>query len=279
MRTLCALGLFAESHTGHFALRPLGQFLRSEVPGSYRAGVLMHAGPTRWRCWSGLLNAVRTGANASERLLGKPLFAFYAGDAEESRIHDEAMRAATASHAEVLLDAIDFSAAGTIVDVAGGTGEWLAAILTAHRDLRGTLFDLPHVVGHATPVLGKIADRCTIEGGSFFDRVPGGGDIYLLKHILHDWDDERAGAILRCCRHGMPAHARLVVIERILPELAAPESDIEGFLTDLEMLVMTSGGRERTGGEMRGLLTKAGFEVLRILPTASPLFVFEARPA
>src|SRR6185437_8331356 len=158
-------------------------------------------------------------------------------------------------------------------------GELLAAILTAHRELRGVLFDRPHVVGDATHVLGQVADRCAIEGGSFFERVPGNGDTYLLKHILHDWDDARAGAILRCCRRSMPEHARLLVIERTLPDVAAPEAGVEGFLTDLEMLVMTSGGRERTEAELRSLLTSAGFEVLRILPTASPLFVFEARPA
>jgi hypothetical protein len=278
MRALCSLGLFAESPVGHFSLRPLGQFLRTAVPGSYRSGVLMHAGPTRWRCWSGLLETVRTGTAASERLLGKPIFDFYAGDAEESKIHDEAMRAASASHAQVLLDAIDFPSAGVVVDVGGGTGELLAAILTAHRDLRAVLFDVPDVVGRATQVLGAAADRCAIESGSFFERVPAAGDTYLLKHILHDWDDERANAILQCCRRFMPAHARLVIIERKLPDLAEPGSDIEGFVTDLEMLVMTA-GRERTEAELRRMLADAGFELLRVVPTTSPLSLFEARPA
>ena len=279
MRALCALGIFAESRSGHFSLRPVGQFLRSEVAGSYRAGVLFHAGSVRWRCWSDLLETVRTGANASERLLGKPIFEFYAADMQESKIHNEAMRAASASHADILLDVLDFGRAGVIVDVGGGTGEFLAAILAPNRGLRGVLFDLPTVADRAAPILGEVADRCTIERGNFFDCVPRNGDTYLLKHILHDWDDERVGAILRCCRRCMPAGSRLFIIERKLPDLATPETNPEGFLTDLEMLVMTSGGRERTEAEFRDLLTNAGFELVRIVPTASSLFAFEARPA
>jgi hypothetical protein len=278
MRALCALGIFAESPTGHFSLCPVGQFLRSEVPGSYRAGVLFHAGSVRWRCWSELLETVRTGASASERLLGKPLFEFYAADAEEAQIHDEAMRASSASHAEILLEAIDFAPPGVVVDIGGGTGELLAAILAAHRDQRGVLYDLPNVVDRAAPVLSEVADRCAIERGSFFERVPGDADTYLLKHILHDWDDQRADAILRCCRRHMPVHARLIVIERTLPNRVESEADAEGFLTDLEMLVMTSGGRERTEAQFRSLLANAEFALEKIVPTASPLFLFEARP-
>jgi len=278
MRALCALGVFSESSSGHFSLRPVGEFLRSEVPGSYRAGVLFHAGSVRWRCWSELLETVRTGVNASKRLLGKQIFEFYAADMKESKIHDEAMRAFSATHADILLDAIDLRRPGVVVDVGGGTGELLAAILAANPALRGVLFDLPNVVDHAAHVLSKVADRCTIERGSFFERVPGNGDTYLLKHIVHDWDDERVNAILRCCRRCMPANSRLVIIERKLPNLAKPNADAETFLTDLEMLVMTSGGRERTETEFRKLLADAGFELLKIFPTASPLFLFEARP-
>lgn len=279
MRALCALGIFSESCSGHFSLRSVGHFLRSDVPGSYRAGILFHAGAVRWWCWSDLLETVRTGANASERLLGEQLFEFYAGNPEESKIHDEAMRAFSASHAEILLDAIDFPQAGVVVDIGGGTGELLAAILAANCGLRGVLFDLPNVVDHAVSGLTKIADRCTIDHGSFFERVPGNGNTYLLKHILHDWDDQRADAILRCCRRCMPANSRLFIIERKLPAVAEPEADAESFLTDLEMLVMSSGGRERTEAEFRNLLVNARFEPLRILPTASPLFLMEARPA
>jgi hypothetical protein len=277
MRALCALGVFSELQSGHFSLKSAGQFLRSEVPGSYRAGVLFHTGAVRWRCWSELLQTVKTGTSATERLLGKQLFDFYAGDAAESKIHDEAMRAFSASHAKILLDVIDFHRIGMAVDVGGGTGELLAAILSENPDLRGVLFDRPNVVKHN--VLNKFADRCTVEGGSFFERVPGNGDLYLLKNIVHDWDDESVQAILGCCRRCMPANSRLVIIERKLPELAEPKADVEAFLTDLEMLVMTSGGRERTESEFRILLANAGFELLKVMPTSSPLFILEARPA
>ncbi len=277
MRALCALGVFSELQSGHFSLASPGQLLRSEVPGSYRAGVLFHTGAVRWRCWSELLQTVRTGTCATERLLGKELFDFYAGDAAESKIHDEAMQAFSASHAKILLDAIDLRDIGTVVDVGGGTGELLAAILAENPGLRGVLFDRPNVVDHT--ILSKFADRCSIEGGSFFEQVPGNGDLYLLKNIIHDWDDESVQCILRCCRRCMPANAKLVIIERRLPNLAEPKADVEAFLTDLEMLVMTSGGRERTEIEFRKLLANAGFELLKVTPTSSPLFLFEARPA
>jgi hypothetical protein len=281
MRALCALGIFSESGSGHFSLNPVGQLLRSDVPGSYRAGVLFSAGPVRWRCWSQLLETVRTGANASGRLLGMQLFEYYAAHPEESRIHDDAMRAFSASHATAILDAIDFRQAEVVVDVGGGTGELLAAILAGHPGLRGVLFDLPNVVEHAARVLSvsKVADRCTVEGGSFFERVPGHGDTYLFKQIVHDWDDERARAILRCCRRCMPENAKLLIIERRMPEVAEPGVAAESFFVDLEMLVMTSGGRERTETELSSLLRDAGFRLQRALPTTSPLCVFEARPA
>jgi hypothetical protein len=281
MRALCALGVFTESMPGQFALNPAAQLLRSDVPGSFRAGVLFLAGDVRWRCWSDLLETVRTGVSASQRLLGMELFEFYAAHPEESKVHDDAMRAFSATHAAALLDAIDFSNASVVVDVGGGTGELLAAILEAHPRIRGVLYDLPNVVAHAVQVLSAngVADRCTVERGSFFDRVPRHGNVYLLKQVIHDWDDERAGAILRSCRRSIPPHAKLLVIERRLPELAEPGSVAETFFADLEMLVMAPGGRERTETEFADLLAHAGFKHLRTLPTSSPLLVFEALPA
>lgn len=281
MRALCALGIFSELDSGHFSLNPVAQLLRSDVSGSYRAGVLFLAGAVRWRCWSGLLETVKTGVKASEQVLGMPLFDFYAAHPEESKVHDDAMRAFSASHAPALLDAIDLRQAGVVVDVGGGTGELLAAILAAHPGLRGVLFDLPNVVAQAAPVLSKskVADRCAVEGGSFFEHVPSHGDTYLLKQIVHDWDDARASSILRCCRRCMPQDAKLLIIERRVPEPSEPTEPAETFFADLEMLVMTSGGRERTEAEFRKLLADAGFKHLRTLTTASPLCVFEAQLA
>ena len=279
MRALCALGIFSELRPELFSLNSLGHFLRSDVPGSFRAGVLLLAGPVRWQLWSGLLETVMTGHNACERLLGMQIFEFYASDKEQSKIHDEAMRSFSAAHAAILLDAIDFQRGGVVVDVGGGTGEFLAAILGGDSNLRGILFDLPNVIADAARVLSGVADRYTVEAGSFFDDVPKSGDVYLLKQVIHDWDDEHVTAILGCCRRCMPTNSRLLIIERILPELAEPRAGSETLLTDLEMLVTTSGGRERTETEFRHLLAKAGFEHRRTVATPSPLSIFEARPA
>jgi hypothetical protein len=279
MRALCALGVFAESRSGHFSLNAAGQLLRSDMPGSFRSGVLLLAGGVRLRCWSDLLETVRTGVSASARLLGMPLFDFYAAHPEESEINDDAMRAFSAAHADALLKTVEFPEDGVVVDVGGGTGALLAAILAAHPRLYGILYDRPDVVPRARRVLseGRVADRCAVVGGNFFDGVPRHGSVYILKQIVHDWDDERAGAILRCCRQGMPPGARLLIVERRLPERAEPGPAAEAFLSDLGMLVMT-GGRERTEAEFIELLSSAGFKHRRTLATSSPLWVFEAEP-
>jgi O-methyltransferase domain/Dimerisation domain len=280
MRALCALGIFEEAASGRFSLTSVGQLLRSNGPDSYHAGVLFLTGPLRWRCWSQLLETVRTGASASERMLGMQLFDYYAAHPEESTVHDDAMRAFSAGHAKMLLDVTDFRPGEVVVDVGGGSGGLLSAILAANPGVRGVLFDLPGVVKHAGCVLSasNVVEHCTVEGGSFFERVPGNGDTYLLKQVLHDWDDERAIAILRCCRQYMPPAAKLLIIERNLPEVADAHAATESFFIDLEMLVMTPGGRERTAREFSELLERAGFNLLRIVPTACPLSVFEARP-
>jgi len=280
LRALCALGVFSVSPSGYYSLNSVGRLLRSDVPGSWRAGILFTARPVRWRCWSQLLETVKTGANASERVLGKQLFEFYAANPAESKIHNDAMRSFSAGHAAAIVAAIDLREARLVVDVGGGTAEMLGAILAAHPDLRGVLFDLPDIADHAADVLAarRVADRCTVECGSFFENISGNGDVYLLKHVIHDWDDARAADILRCCRRCMPRNAKLLIVERRMPELADCNGPAETFMTDLEMLVMSPGGRERTESEFRKLLSDTGFEYLRTLPTTSPLCIFEAQP-
>ena len=189
------------------------------------------------------------------------------------------MRSFSAGHAAAIVAAIDLREAHLVVDVGGGTAETLAAILAASH-LRGVLFDLPNVAHHAADVLAArhVADRCTVESGSFFEAIPGNGDVYLLKHVIHDWDDERAADILRCCRRCIPRNAKLLIVERRMPELADCNGPAETFMTDLEMLVMSPGGRERTESEFRKLLGDTGFQHLRTLPTTSPSCIFEAQP-
>ena len=156
----------------------------------------------------------------------------------------------------------------------------MAAILAATPTLRGVLFDLPHVVAHAPRVLSDsgVIDRVQVVGGSFFHSVPLNGNTYLLKTVLHDWDDARGTVILRNCRKAMKSGDKLLIIERELPELGQPARAVEAFLADLEMLVMTPGGRERTGSEFAKLLSDSDFQLVRTTPTSSPISIFEAHP-
>jgi len=279
LRALSALGVFAEQEPDCFALTPVGELLRSGVPGSLRAVVLFLTGEVRWRCWANLVGCVRTGEPAAERVLGMPLFDYYAAHPEESAVHDEAMAAFTSVVSAAVLDAYDFSRFRCLVDVGGGTGQLLSDILRAHPALQGVLLDLPHVLVDARGLLSArgVADRCRIEGGSFFDAVPKGGDAYLLKNVIHDWDDPHTTAILVTCRKALPPEGTLLVLDRVLSERAEPGQGVDAFLLDLEMLTM-AGGRERTESEFRELFDAAGFALVQRVPTTSPLSIIVGRP-
>lgn len=281
MRALVALGVFTESENDRFSLAPSGELLRSGSPGSQRSAVLFLAGAVRWGCWSDLLGSVRSGEAAADRVLGMPLFDYYACHQEESLIHDEAMGAFSTAFAAALLEVYDLSGYRCAVDVGGGSGQFLAEILRAHPQLNGVLYDLPHVVARATPVLSAagVADRCRVEAGSFFETVPAGGDLYLLKNITHDWDDTRAEAILAKCRTVMSVHATLLVLDRLLPDRAECGRNVDAYLIDLEMLTLAPSGRERTRREMETLFSDAGFSLTNVLATASSLCIIEGRPA
>jgi hypothetical protein len=280
MRALSALGVFDEREPDRFSLAPMGRLLRRDVPGSLRAPVLFLAGETGWRVWGDLLFSIQTGDAALEHVLGMQTFDYWASHPEEGAIHDEAMAAWSALVAASILAAYDFSTFRVVVDVGGGTGLLLAEILAAHSHLRGILVDLAHVVAAAPKILEPkgVASRCQIEGGSFFESIPTGGDAYLLKAIIHDWDDSRATAILTGCRKAMTPSSTLLVVDHVLPRRAEEGQSMPGFLTDLEMLVRTPGGRERTEEEFRSLFAGAGFELKRVISTASPLSVVEGRP-
>lgn len=280
MRALSALGVFEEREPDLFSLAPMGALLRNDLPGSLRAPVLFLAGETGWRVWGDLLFSIQTGDAALEHVLGMQTFDYWASHPEECAIHDQAMASSSALVAASLLAAYDFSNFRVVVDVGGGTGFLLGEILAAHPHLRGILVDLPHVVAGAQEVLEPkgVASRCQIEGGSFFESIPRGGDAYLLKYIVHDWDDARATAILVGCRKAMTPSSTLLVVDHVLPGRAEQGQAISGFLTDLEMLVRTPGGRERTEEEFRSLFAAAGFELQRVVSTASPLSVVEGRP-
>ena len=270
LRALAAVGVLEEGADRSFSLTEVGQGLRSDVPESLHGWAAFMGRPYYWAAWSHLLHSVRTGENAFRALHGVDPWGYRAREPAESAIFDRAMSATSRSAIAGLVEAYDFGRFRTIVDVGGGNGALLRALLERYPELRGVLFDQPHVVDGAGP-----GERLAVVAGSFFESVPPGGDAYVLKAILHDWEDLEATAILRACRAAVVDAARLLVIER---ELAGPNEGAEAKLSDLNMLV-APGGRERTLEEYRDLLAAGGFELEQAIPTRAGLSILEARPA
>jgi O-methyltransferase/methyltransferase family protein len=265
LRALASIGVFEEGPAGQFALTPLAAVLQHDHPSAVRAQALFF-GDEPYRAWGGLYESVMTGANAYERAFGAPHFEYLARHPHQNEIFNQAMNASSRQAAMDLVSVYDFSAAGTVVDIAGGQGVLIAAILRANPTLHGILFDQPHVVANARPILeaGGVADRCELASGDFFVSVPS-GDIYTLRHIVHDWDDEHAILILRNCAEAMAPGGRTLVIESVIEPGNDPST--AKFL-DLMMFVM-NGGRERTAEEYHLLFTAAGLRLTRIIPTGA----------
>ncbi|MDQ3809571.1 MAG: acetylserotonin O-methyltransferase [Chloroflexota bacterium] len=273
LRALASVGVFTEGEGRRFALTPLAELLRSDRPDSMRALARMY-GSEQYRAWDGLLDSIRTGTPAFDRAFGASYFDYLARSPEAGAVFDQAMTGWTTQVADAVVEAYDFPASGTVVDVGGGRGLLLATILRARPNLRGVLFDLPHVVVGAQPLLAAagVADRCTVVGGDFFASVPAGGAVYLLAQILHDWDDERCRVILANCRGAMRPDGKLLVVEQVLPPGDEPAL---GKWLDLHMLVLLT-GRERTEAEYRALLGAAGFQLSQVMPTTSGASIVEA---
>jgi len=279
LRALASLEVLAQTGDGWLEATPLSEQFRQDVPsvGPYARFV---TGPESWRAWGELLEAVRTGRTAFELVYGMGLFDYGREHPELGRIFNQAMTSFNTAVAEEIVDAYDFSRFRRIVDVGGGQGLLLAAILRRHPSARGVLFDLAQVVEQAREVLqgAGVADRCELVGGDFFQEVPSGGDAYVLKVVIHDWDDERARRILSNCRKAMGPEGRLLVVERVIPERLEPTFvDQRGTLMDLNMLVL-AGGRERTETEFSELFESAGFTLHDRVPTPSGLNVIEGSP-
>jgi hypothetical protein len=277
LRALASVGVFREDEGRRFTLTELGDGLRSDAPEGIVGWVAFVGRPPFWQAWGDLLHSVRTGENAFRHVHGTDVWTYRAERPEEGAFFDRAMQALTRNANRALLDAYDFGRFGTVVDVGGGNGTLLAGLLAAYPGMAGVLFDQPHVVAGADDVLGAagVADRCRVVGGSFFDRVPEGGDAYVLKAIVHDWEDEESIAILRACRAAVPDEGALLVIER---ELGAPNGDPAAKLSDLNMLV-NAGGQERTLDEFGALFEAAGFRLVGATPTTAGLSVIEGTPA
>ena len=276
LRALGSIGVFSEDAEGRFRTTPLGECLRSDVPGSQWAMALM-MGEEHFQCWGDLLESVRTGQPAFDRLYGKPIFEYLGEHPEQAKVFDAAMTSIHGRETQATLDAYDFSGIGVLADVGGGNATNLIAILDRYPDMRGVLFDLPHVVERARRNLeaAGVIDRCKPLGGSFFDAIPVQADAYFLRHIIHDWDDEKAGLILGNIRQAMPPGARLLVVEHVLPPGDEPSF---GKLLDLNMLLLP-GGVERTEAEFRRLYENSGFRLTRIVPVEGDLSVIEGEKA
>jgi hypothetical protein len=276
LRALAGVGAFAWEADGRFGLNPLAELLREGGPDSLRALAVM-IGEEQDRCWDDLLETVRTGETAFDRLYGRPVFDYLCEHPEQAKIFDAAMTGFSGRAMRAVLDAYDLSGVGTLADGGGGLGTNLAAALRRYPAMRGVLFDWPHVVERARPRLkaAGLADRCAVVGGDFFETAPRGADAYLLGHIIHDWDDAKAGLILDNLRRAMPPMAKLLLVEYVLPE---DDGGSFGKLLDVHMMAVT-GGLERTEAEYRRLFAAHGFRLTRVVPTAADTSVVEGVPA
>lgn len=271
LRGLASLGIFEETAPRRFALTPLAELLRNDHPQSLRQFARM-LGEEHYLSWADLLHSVRSGDNAFRHRHGMSVFEWYQQNPRRGAIFDAAMGDHSRSQTAALLPAYDFSGITHLVDVGGGQGLLLKAVLSANSHLRGTLFDQPQVVATAE-VAPDLSPRLEVCGGDFFGEVPAGADAYLLKHILHDWGDEACRTILRHIRNAMAPGGRVLIVEQVIPPGNTP---FPGKLLDLNMLVMTEGGRERTPEQYAALLESSGLRLNRIVPTASPVSVVEA---
>ena len=278
LHALAALGLVAHADRSRYAITNGGALLRDGVPGSLRAVAIL-SGDRSYRAWGGLLHSMTTGETAFPHVFGMGTFEYMAAHPEIAGFYNEAMAAAAAERSAAVVAAYDFSRAGTVVDVGGGHGALLIAILSAHPAVRGILFERESVaVGARTRIeAASLGGRCAVETGDFFRSVPRGGGVYLLSHIIHNWDDQRSGHILANCRAAMAPEARLLILEQVLPERFEPSTAaVRVAMADLHMLAIT-GGQERTAAEYRRLLAATGFTLGAVTGTAVAESLIEAR--
>ena len=275
MRALTSIGVFGERDDGRFEMTPLAATLKSDHPKSLRPLLVLLGQAFHFGAWTHLLHSVRTGLPAFEQVHGQKFFDYLGANADAERIYGEWRTRQTELQIPAIVDAYDFSRFRSVVDVGGGHGRLLAAILKANPRMRGTLFDRPEVVDAAGELeRSGVADRAEKVGGDFFEALPKGRELYVLKTVVHHWDDGHVVTILEKCREAMADGARLVVIESVVP---GPNQAHASKLADLNMLVLSHGGRERTAGEYRTLVERAGLTFMTIVPTRSPLSLIEAR--
>lgn len=274
LRALASIGVFVEDGQRTFRLTPTAQLLRSDVEGSLRDVAIFMGEDWHWSVWGQTLYSVKTGQAAWNRVHGKTVFPYLETNVEAAEIFDRAMSSFSTLARQAVVNAYDFSSLTVLVDVAGGHGRLLTGILEATPDLRGVLFDLPHVIVRAkeSEELKKVRSRIDLKAGDFFQSVPVGADGYILKHIIHDWQDAEAIKILTNIRKAMSTYGRVLLIEAVVSERNQPDF---AKILDIEMLV-SPGGKERTATEYADLFRQSGLKLSRVIPTRSPYSVIEA---
>jgi len=269
------VGVLAERPDGRFRLTPLGKTLRSDVPGSLRSFALMMADAYNWQAWGALLHGVRTAEIPFDHVHGEPIFQYLRARPDKDRVFSEAMASISGVENPAIARAFPFGRLKTLVDVGGAHGHLLATILGRHRKLHGVLYDQPQVVEAAREsgfiAAPGIAERCQVESGNFFEHVPAGADAYLMKYVIHDWNDEQCVRILGLCRLAMAPGGRVLVVEHVVPRGNKPDFS---KMLDINMLV-GPGGRERTREEFAVLFTRAGLRLRTVHATKSPLSILE----
>jgi hypothetical protein len=275
LRALAAAGVFEERPGRHFANSEISTYLRSDVEGSLHAVARWVGDAAGWAAWGQLDHSVRTGAPAFDAQFGCDCFSYMQRHPHTLEVFQAAMTSYSALTGGAVARAYDFSTVGTLLDVGGGHGALLGFILDRWAEPSAILYDRPEVIARAEPAVrgGPHAGRIQLQAGDFFERVPEGADTIVMKHILHDWSDERCSVVLANCRRSLARGGRLLVVDSVLTD--QPESAFAKLL-DLEMLVLTPGGRERTRDELAVLLSRSGFELVRVLPTRSPVSIVEA---
>jgi hypothetical protein len=253
----------------------MGQLLRSDHAESLAGFARFVTHASTWRPWGQLEYSVKTGLPAFDHVFNAPIFEYFSRNPEAAAVFQGAMTSISAREAQAASDAYDFRGVATLMDVAGGHGLLLATVLRRHKRMRGVLFDLPHVASGAAATFARagITGRVRIESGDFFGELPSGADAIIMKHILHDWDDDSARRILQACHHALGPRGKVLIVDPVVPPGNTPHY---GKLLDLEMLVLTPRGRERTKVEFAKLLNGAGFRLSRVIATKCPLSIVEA---
>ncbi|KUF19189.1 methyltransferase [Streptomyces silvensis] len=282
LRALTAFGVLRETAPGRFANAPTGALLAPSAPGHLADITRLFCGQEFWSSWSRLTHSITTGEAAFDTVYGTDFYDHVARHPEFAQLFGDAMAANAAFEAPFVVAGFDFSPYRTLVDVGGGDGTLLAAILSAHPEGRGVVLETPAMAVQAREKLAAagLAARAEVVPGDFFDQVPVGGEGYLLKSVLHNWDDERCVGILRRCREAMEETGTLLVVEPVLPDTARESVCVESAFSDLNMLVLTAGGFERTERQLRDIFTRAGFALESVSATieATDFRVVRGRP-